>query len=265
MKNPKGFTLIELLVVISIVALLISILLPALKAARRSARQVTCMTQQRQLMQGLTCYATDNDSQIVMLAKDKWGTVRSWSAWILGQSMVKADGGVTSGTAYLNTGAKNALLGCPSMPLHEREMQVNYLGTRYSYGMYTPDQTHVNTLGWQKFFQLLALPDGAFINIINGDQVQQPSELATLADAGCWGGQNWGWPLSTTGSISTCAWKPYTNGYDWSGRVMTRHLSNTTNISFLDGHTENAQPRHLADSPMKITHFRDAEGVAYQF
>ncbi len=249
----------------TIVALLISILLPALSAARKSARQVTCLTQQRQLMQGLTCYATDNNSQIIMLGKDKWGTVKSWASWIIGQSMVNETGGVSSGTAYLNAGPSNALLGCPSMPLHEREMQAGYLGTRYSYGMYLPDQTHIDMMGWHKFYQLISLSSGSFVNIVNIDQVKLPSELATLADAGCWGGQSWGWPLSVTGSISTCSWKPYTNGYDWNGRIMTRHLSQTTNISYLDGHAENAPPSHLADSTMKITHFRDENGVAYNF
>ncbi len=57
MKPKNGFTLIELLVVISIIALLIGILLPALGAARESARNAVCKSNQRQIGIAWTVYA----------------------------------------------------------------------------------------------------------------------------------------------------------------------------------------------------------------
>ncbi len=69
-RSRNAFTLIELLVVISIIALLIGILLPALGAARDAARNMQCMSNQRQIGVGHAIYGTENDNLIVPLAQD---------------------------------------------------------------------------------------------------------------------------------------------------------------------------------------------------
>jgi prepilin-type N-terminal cleavage/methylation domain-containing protein len=61
-KSRGGFTLIEVLVVVAIVALLISILLPAMGAARERANSIRCMSNLKQIHQGLVLYAMDNDN-----------------------------------------------------------------------------------------------------------------------------------------------------------------------------------------------------------
>lgn len=65
----NAFTLIELLVVISIIALLIGILLPALGAARKTARNMQCMSNLRGLGQAHAVYGNDNKQNIVPYAR----------------------------------------------------------------------------------------------------------------------------------------------------------------------------------------------------
>jgi len=55
-----AFTLVELLVVIGIIALLISILLPSLSRAREAANQVTCQSQQKQIVMGMIMHANEH-------------------------------------------------------------------------------------------------------------------------------------------------------------------------------------------------------------
>ena len=64
MRKKSGFTLIELLVVISIIALLLSILMPSLGRARRSARNVVCLANTRQISLGWTMFSNDKSGRL---------------------------------------------------------------------------------------------------------------------------------------------------------------------------------------------------------
>ena len=57
-RRESGFTLIELLVVIAIIAILAAILFPVFAQARESARQTTCLSDEKQIGQrrGVNCF-----------------------------------------------------------------------------------------------------------------------------------------------------------------------------------------------------------------
>jgi prepilin-type N-terminal cleavage/methylation domain-containing protein/prepilin-type processing-associated H-X9-DG protein len=86
MKRLSGFTLIELLVVIAIIAILAAILFPVFAQARAKARQISCISNMKQIALGHLMYAQDFDESPTL----KRAFVDS-SAWFTGNEIIWKD------------------------------------------------------------------------------------------------------------------------------------------------------------------------------
>jgi prepilin-type N-terminal cleavage/methylation domain-containing protein/prepilin-type processing-associated H-X9-DG protein len=75
----RGFTLIELLVVIAIIAILAAILFPVFAKAREKARQISCLSNCKQLGLGVMMYAQDYDETYPRGCFLDGGKVNDWT------------------------------------------------------------------------------------------------------------------------------------------------------------------------------------------
>jgi prepilin-type N-terminal cleavage/methylation domain-containing protein len=82
--QSNAFTLIELLVVIAIIAILAAILFPVFARARDKARQVSCLSNCKQLAQAVSMWTQDHDEFLPKATfNDYVNTPREQAPWLL--------------------------------------------------------------------------------------------------------------------------------------------------------------------------------------
>ncbi len=118
MKRRHAFTLVELLVVIGIIAVLISLLLPALNKARRSAQQVACQSNLRQIGFGFLQYTTENRNFYPMQFDAGGFSVQMCEKYGLEMALSKYYGKPKDfTTAYASTKVGGNIWMCPAAPV----------------------------------------------------------------------------------------------------------------------------------------------------
>ena len=89
-ERQNRFTLIELLVVIAIIAILAGMLIPSLGTAKEKAKEIKCVSNNKQLSLGMNLYISDNDDYFPYgyVSKSWLGTSENafWTDYLAGKS-----------------------------------------------------------------------------------------------------------------------------------------------------------------------------------
>jgi prepilin-type N-terminal cleavage/methylation domain-containing protein len=155
MKSDRrsAFTLVELLVVIGIIAVLIGLLLPVLSRARAQANRVACLSNIRQLGNGILMYCNDNDGYFPTCAVwDDGSYVPYPEDWVHWQANRNLDDSAIA--KYVGRGEKlKSILRCPADSFEGRKPHIGinpgqgpYL---YSYNMNEALAINIRGLSWR--------------------------------------------------------------------------------------------------------------------
>jgi len=128
-SHHRAFTLIELLVVIAIIAILAAILFPVFARAREKARQVTCLSNLKQLGLGFMMYVQDYD--------DRYPGLQGVDPQEVGQA-----GWASQIYPYVKS---VGLFGCPDDSLLSTTRKVSY---DMNYYMYVADYSVASFSDW---------------------------------------------------------------------------------------------------------------------
>jgi prepilin-type N-terminal cleavage/methylation domain-containing protein len=224
-QKVRAFTLIELLVVIGIIAVLIAVLLPALGKARTAANRTVCLSNIRQLCNGVLMYCNDNHGYFPTCAvwDDGVGYTPYPDDWVHWQANRNLDESAIA--RYVGHGDKlKSILRCPADSFEGRKTAIGITKGQgpylYSYGMNQALGLNLTTFSARTRITQWKAPARKIM-------FTEPSEKQI--DAGWWGP---GGPLAWRHGTAISRGTP--NGLLAPGSRMGANVS----AVFLDGHAE---------------------------
>jgi prepilin-type N-terminal cleavage/methylation domain-containing protein/prepilin-type processing-associated H-X9-DG protein len=220
MARNKGFTLIELLVVIAVISILAAILLPVFAQAREKARQIVCVSNERQLGLAFQQYTIDYDDALPNAAAGGPGTDAT-GVWMY-YNYYPADDPIDGTHAGAFDPTKSSI----------------YPYVKTAHIFVCPDDSHGQLTGDSySYNSCLTIPNepGATSGVVWSGKplsaIPSPSNALLLAEEGSTGDEV---ALSTNDALMNFDLAP--DGYD-AASFSGRHTAGS-NIVLVDGHVK---------------------------
>jgi prepilin-type N-terminal cleavage/methylation domain-containing protein len=248
-RSKKGFTLIELLVVIAIIAILAAILFPVFAQAREKARQITCISNMKQITLGMLMYIQDNDETYCPYYSTYTPSTGVFSGadqyWpqLVSPYIQKANGSLTGGQAAVSD--LSGVFLCPDSPnVKSAETGPTVVGNITSYG-YSDDICNTwEPGGYPTTYVSVALaqvqaPANSVMIVETWAGSQLPGSAQALSYFDQRGGVN--------GAVYSVAGR-HSAAYQRTSYTQAADPHSLTNVGFNDGHVKAMHSSELTTS-----------------